>query len=99
MKRTWKLFAAMVMLGLLAAPLAFASEEKTHEVTATVVSVNVQDKTITFKDGEGNEKTAPVLAPAVAALEKTKAGEKVVLTCKDMDGKHTGVTAIAPAKA
>jgi hypothetical protein len=43
--------------------------------------------------------TAPVLEPAMESLKDVHAGEKVVLTCKDKDGKHMGVTAIRSAKA
>ena len=72
---------------------------KTHPVEAEVVSADVEKKTITVKAGE-KEMTAPVEGKAVASLKDVKAGEKVVLTCRDNDkGEHEAVTAIVAAKA
>lgn len=102
--RKTALCVAVLFLAAIALPMAGEHGEKkdmgtTHEVTTTVVSVDIEAKTITFKDDEGNEKTAPVLAEGLGALKKVKAGEKVVLTCRDMDGEHEGVTDIKKAKS
>ncbi len=99
------LAVAILFLAAIALPLAGEEGAKkpmgpTHEVTATVVSVNLDAKTITFKDPEGKEKTAPVLEKGMGALKSVKAGDKVVLTCLDDDkGTHQGVSDIKPAKA
>lgn len=95
----WKTVATLLILALLSATAALASEAKTHEMTVTISAVNVKEKTISFKDADGKEMTSPVLEPAMASLKDVHAGEKVVLTCKDEDGKHMGVTAIRSAKA
>ena len=71
---------------------------KNHDVTAEVVSVDMDAKTITIKTPEGT-KTAPVMGEAVGQLKDIKAGEKVTLTCHDKDnGDHEGVTAIKKVK-
>jgi hypothetical protein len=68
-------------------------------MTATVVSTDVDAKTITIKDEKGEEKTAPVLEDALGSLKTLKAGDKVVLTCLDHDkGEHQGVSDSKPAK-
>ncbi len=90
-------FAAALML-VQAHPASAAG--KTHNMTATVVSVDVQAKKITFLDDTGSNMTAPVLDKAIASLKKVKAGDKVTLTCQDNDkGDHEGVSAIKIAKA
>jgi hypothetical protein len=98
-----KLVAGLVVAALVSLPAALASDKaagKTHEATVTVVSVDTNAKTITFKDDQGNEKTAPVMDKALNGLDKWKAGEKVTLTCQDAsDGTHQGVTEIKKAKA
>jgi hypothetical protein len=99
MMTKWKTVATLLILALLGATAALAAETETHDMTVTISSVNVQEKTISFKNAEGKEMTAPVLEPAMESLKDVHAGEKVVLTCKDKDGKHMGVTAIRSAKA
>ena len=90
------LFFALV----LAAVPAVAGEghdhkAKNHDVTAEVVSVDVDAKTITIKTDDGKTTTAPVMGQAVSQLKDVKAGEKVTVTCKDKEnGDHEGVTAI-----
>ena len=101
----------MKKLGLsLAAVLAAASfgwanadvqapaKTKTHKVDAEVVSTDVEKKTITVKV-EGAEKTAPVGPLAMYRLKKLKAGDKVVLTCKDdaETGEHKEISFIRMA--
>jgi len=85
-------FVAALILGV-ASPAIAAG--KTHQVKATVVSIDTEGKTITIKDEKGEEKTAPVMDKAVAELKNIKAGDKVTLTCHDNEkGEHEGVTAI-----
>jgi Cu/Ag efflux protein CusF len=85
-------FVAALILGVASPALAAG---KTHQVKATVVSVDAAAKTITIKDEKGEEKTAPVMDKAVDELKNIKAGDKVTLTCHDNDkGEHEGVTAI-----
>ena len=99
MKKVALVVCMLMVAGLLLAPAASASDKKTHEMTATIVSTNLEGKTITIKDDKGTEMTAPVLAEALASLKALKAGDTVVLTCLDNDkGEHQGVSAIKPAK-
>lgn len=68
---------------------------KLHDVTAEVVSVDADAKTITIKTEDGKTKTAPVMGEAISQLKDLQAGQKVTLTCKDKEnGEHEGVTAI-----
>ena len=86
------LFVASLILGV--ATPAFAAA-KTHQMKATVVSIDVENSKITIKDEKGEEKTAPVMDKAVEELKNLKAGDKVTLTCTDNEqGEHQGVTAI-----
>jgi len=99
MRKFVSVLSILAVAGLLFVQAASAGEKKTHEMTATVVSMDMTAKTITIKDDKGAEKTAPVLAEALGSLKNIKAGEMVVLTCLDNDkGEHQGVTAIKPAK-
>ena len=99
MKRMSRLFAVLLTLGLalsLATPVL--AKGKTHDMTAEVVSVDVAKKMITIKDETGENKTVPVLAPALESLKTVKAGDSVLLTCQDNEkGEHQGVSAIKPA--
>jgi len=89
-------FVASLILGAVTPVLAAG---KTHDMTATVVSVDVENKKITIKDEKGEEKTAPVMGKAVDSLKTIHAGDKVTLTCTDNDkGEHVGVSAIKIAK-
>jgi hypothetical protein len=77
--------------------VAKASAVKTHDVTAEVVAVDAEKKTITIK-GEPDNTTAPVEGKAIAALKTVKPGAKYVLTCRDDEhGAHQAVTAIHKA--
>ena len=68
---------------------------KNHDVTAEVVAVDMEAKTITLKNADGTTQTAPVMGQALVQLKDVKAGEKVTVTCKDKEnGDHEGVTAI-----
>lgn len=86
------LFVAGLILGVVTPAVAAG---KTHQVKATIVSIDVENSKITIKDEKGEEKTAPVMDKAVDELKNFKAGDKVTLTCKDNEkGEHEGVTAI-----
>ena len=99
MKKIVSVLSMLAVAGLLFGQTASAADKKTHEMTVTIVSMDMTAKTITVKDEKGAEKTAPVLADALGSLKGLKAGDKVVLTCLDNDkGEHQGVTAIKPAK-
>jgi hypothetical protein len=77
--------------------MAKASAAKTHDVTAEVVAVDAEKKTITIK-GDQENTTAPVEGKAIAALKTVKPGGKYVLTCRDDEqGAHKAVTAIHKA--
>jgi Cu/Ag efflux protein CusF len=85
-------FVAALILGVVTPVLAAG---KTHQMKATIVSIDTEGKKITFKDEKGEEKTAPVMDKAVDELKNVKAGDKVTLTCHDNEkGEHEGVTAI-----
>src|SRR5262245_55916231 len=86
-------FVAAIVLGAVTPARAAG---KTHQVKATVVSIDTEGKTITIKDdASGEEKTAPVMDKAVKDLSTLKAGDHVTLTCTDDEqGQHQGVTAI-----
>jgi len=91
---------ALFVAAVVAAPIAavFAGE-KTHEVKGEVVSVDLEGKTLTFKDETGASKTVPALDKALESLKTLKAGDKVILTCSDDEkGGHLGVSAIKIAK-
>jgi hypothetical protein len=77
---------------------AKAAKTTTHKLDAEVVSTDVEKKTITVKV-DGAEKTAPVGPLAMYRLKKLKAGDKVVLTCKDdaATGEHKEVSFIRMA--
>jgi len=99
MKKLVSALSILAVAGLVFMQVANAADKKTHEMTVTVVSMDMTAKTITVKDDKGAEKTAPVLAEALASLKTIKAGDMVVLTCLDNEkGEHQGVTAIKAAK-
>lgn len=77
---------------------AAPAKTKTHKVDAEVVSTDVEKKMITVKV-DGAEKTAPVGPLAVYRLKKLKAGDKVILTCKDdaVSGEHKEISFIRMA--
>jgi beta-lactam-binding protein with PASTA domain len=99
MRKLAALLCAVSVAGLLLAPMAPAwAAGKTHQMKATVVSVNLEAKLITIKDEKGEEKTAPVLDKAVEALKTVRAGDKVTVTCSDNEkGEHEGVSEIKVA--
>lgn len=71
--------------------------KKYHTVEAEVVSANEKDMTITVKV-DGEEHTEKVSALAKTRLSGVKAGDKVTLSCKDIEGEHREVVSIRPAK-
>ncbi|HEU4403419.1 MAG TPA: hypothetical protein VFT43_15075 [Candidatus Polarisedimenticolia bacterium] len=101
MKNVAVLACAVFVAALIVAQVApVAAAGKTHQLNATVVSVDLAAKKITIKDEKGEEKTAPVLGKAAEALKTVKAGDSVTLTCQDNEkGEHEGVTAIKIAKS
>ena len=101
MRHPLLIFVAVLAAGLILAQVnPVAAAGKTHELTATVVAVDIQAKKITFQDEAGTTSTSPVLDRAVESLKTVKAGEKVVLTCRDNEnGNHEAVIAIRPAEA
>lgn len=97
--RQW--FACLVVLAA-AAVVAAQSEtdrpKKYHSVDAEVVSADTKAMTITVRVA-GGEQTERVSALAKTRLGVVKAGDQVVLSCKDVDGGHREVVAIRAAKA
>ena len=102
-----KKFALLLAL-VFAAGIAVAEEKKaeaakpagkTHEVSAEIVSVDAEKKTVTIK-GDTENKTVPVQGKAIASLKTVKAGDKVTLVCKDSaTGEHLAVVGIKAAAA
>jgi len=72
--------------------------KKYHSVEAEVVAVNPKDMTITVTV-DGAQHTERVSALAKTRLSDVKPGEKVVLSCRDVDGKQREVVSIRPRKA
>lgn len=101
MKHTLLILGAVLMVSLIAAQLnPVVAGGKTHDVSATIVAVDAQGKKITFQDDAGATSTAAVMDKAVESLKNVKAGDKVVLTCRDTEtGTIEGVIAIRPAPA
>jgi Cu/Ag efflux protein CusF len=92
---------ALFVAAALAAPVTTVlAGEKTHDVKGEVVSVNVEGKTLTFKDDTGKSMTVPAMGKAIDELKNLKAGDHVVLTCTDDEkGGHLGVSGIKVDKA
>ena len=101
MRKLALLVLAFAMTGLLlaqATPVLAAGT--THDMKATVVSVDIEQKMLTFTDEQGKEMTAPVLEGAAKQLNGLKAGDKITLTCQDTEqGEHEGVSKITHSKA
>lgn len=98
-----KFALALVILAIASAPMVFAGEEMgkgtTHDLTVTLVSMDLDAHTITLKKPDGTEVTVPVKGEALASLKskKVKAGETVVATClDDEEGNHQAVTDLKP---
>jgi hypothetical protein len=97
--RQWIPCAVFVLLAGGADPARSQSDppKKYHSVEAEVVSASSDDMTITVKV-DGEEHTEKVSALAKTRLPAVKAGDKVVLSCKDVDGGHREVVSIRPGK-
>ena len=100
------LVLAVAMAGLVLAPAtpalagAKTAVTKTHDMKATVVSVDAEKKLLTIKDEKGAEMTPPVLPGAEAQLKGLKVGDMITLTCQDDDkGEHQGVSKITHGKS
>lgn len=78
-----------------------AANAMTHEVPAQVVSWDVTAKTLTIKGETGKpDSVLKVEGSAVSELKTLKAGEKVMLMCRDNEkGEHMGVTQIKAARS
>jgi len=100
MTSTSRLLTLVLACGLLLSISlpALANAGKTHDIVAEVQSVDLNAKSITYKDDTGKIGTAPVLADAMEALKAAKPGDRVVLTCRDTDkGVHEGIVSIKRA--
>jgi len=76
---------------------ATSAVSKTHDLNAEFVAADAIKKTLTIKTGTG-ESTVPMEGKALTEFKSIKAGEKVVVTCKDdSEGKHVAAVAIKPA--
>jgi Cu/Ag efflux protein CusF len=90
-------FALVTWAAVAARAQPAGGEKKKYEtVEAEVVSVDAEGMTITVKVGDAQE-TDKVSALAKTRLSSVKAGDKVSLTRKDVDGKRE-VVSIRPAK-
>ena len=100
MKNLVTLVCAVAVAGLLLAPVTpVLAAAKTHDMDATVVSINLEKKELTIEDMEGKTMTAPVLDKALKSLETVKAGDKITVTCQDTEaGKHEGISKIKMTK-
>ena len=102
MKKLRLLVALPVIVALAVAIPAttLAGAGKNHDMKGEVVSVDEKAKTITIKDENGENHTAPLLGKAVDEAKTVKAGDKITVTCKDNDkGEHEGVAAIKKTTA
>jgi hypothetical protein len=74
------------------------SGAKSHPVSAEFVSYDPVSKKATVK-GDKGEMAVPLEGKALSEVAHLKAGEKVMLTCRDnAQGEHEAITAIKPAK-
>ena len=102
--RPWISSLALVLAAGVAVVVRAQSNEaagppkRYHSVEAEVVSVNSKDMTITVKV-DGAEHTERVSALAKTRLSSVKPGERVLLSCRDVDGQHREVVSIRPGKA
>jgi len=95
MKRFGTIATLLILALAVAIPMASYAAGKTHDMKATVVSVDEKAKTITLKDENGESHTAPLLGKAVGEAKTLKAGDMVTATCQDNEkGEHTGVTGL-----
>ena len=77
---------------------AHAEKGKSHPVSAEFVSYDPVTKKATVKSDKG-ETAVPLEGKALSEVAHLKAGEKVMLTCRDnAQGEHEAITGIKPAK-
>lgn len=82
------------------APKAPAATSNVHDVNAEFVSADLTKKTLTIKLESGEQSTAPLEGKAVEEAKNIKAGQKVVVSCKDdAYGKHVAAVAVKAAPA
>lgn len=100
---TKQLIAAFALTALILLPTsaAFANDKKTddsaskkasHDIYATVVSVDPDAKTLTFRGPDGNEQSGEVKGDAVNKLRDLRPGQQVTLVVSDqsMSGSASG---------
>jgi sugar (pentulose or hexulose) kinase len=100
---TKQLIAALALTALILAPMsaAFANDgtkndpaaaKKSHDVYATVVAVDPDAKTLTFRGPDGNEQSGEVKGDAVNKLRDLRPGQQVTLVLQDqaMSGSASG---------
>ncbi len=100
-----KLATTLAVLLVTAVSLALAGEDAadktaTSEVTTEVVSMNLDQQTVTLKAADGKMLTLPVKGEALASLKNKKvmAGDTVIATLQNNDqGKHEAVTKLTKA--
>lgn len=101
--RKWIPYMAFALLAGSAALVRAQSEasadrpKKYRIVDAEVVSASEKDMTITVKIA-GEEKTEKVSALAKGRLGAVKPGDRVSLSCKDVEGGDREIVSIRPAK-
>ncbi len=100
-----KVFASgllvLLVLGLAVQAAPARSQDKTREIKAQIVSVDVDKHTVTYKvDGEDEPATSPAVGKALENLKDLKAGDKVMLICQDgQDGQPESIIEIKPLKS
>ena len=73
------LVSSLALAGGTAAPAAktaSAGKTTTHQVSATVVSVDTKTHSITLKDDQGQEHTAPAMGNAIKEIATLKPGTR-----------------------
>jgi hypothetical protein len=74
-----------------------APDKSMHSVEAEVVSADAEGNTVTFTV-DGGQKTLPVGVLGRYRLREIKAGDRVLLTCKDREGEHLEVVSIRSSR-
>ena len=100
---TKQLIAALALTALILAPMSAAlandgtkndpaAAKKSHDVYATVVAVDPDAKTLTFRGPDGNEQSGEVKGDAVNKLRDLRPGQQVTLVLQDqaMSGSASG---------
>jgi sugar (pentulose or hexulose) kinase len=100
---TKQLIAALALTALILTPMSVAlandgtkndpaAAKKSHDVYATIVSVDPDAKTLTFRGPDGNEQSGEVKGDAVNKLRDLRPGQQVTLVLQDqaMSGSASG---------